>query len=113
MSVSTAFANAALNASITGTYYVGLLVGGTEVSGGAYVRQSATFAAASAGSKANAADITYPTATSAWGTIDGWALFSASSGGTALVTGVVSPGVPVASGGQYKFPPGAIAISMT
>lgn len=45
-----------------------------EVSGGSYARQAAGLSAASAGASANAGDITFPTATAAWGTVSHVAL---------------------------------------
>ena len=39
---------------------------GTEVSGGSYIRQSATFAAPSSGASASNADVTFPQATGTW-----------------------------------------------
>ena len=45
-----------------------------EVSGGAYARQTCALNAASSGATANTSEITFPTATLAWGTITHWAL---------------------------------------
>ncbi len=45
-----------------------------EVSGGAYARQTCALDAASSGATANTSEITFPTATLAWGTITHWAL---------------------------------------
>lgn len=41
----------------------------TEVTGGAYARQSMAFDAAANGATANTADVTFPTASASWGTI--------------------------------------------
>jgi hypothetical protein len=58
--------------------------GASEVAGGSYARQSATFT--NAGSNptvaSNNALIQYPTATAAWGTITHFGIWSAASGGT-------------------------------
>ena len=58
---------------------------GTEVSGGAYARQSVTLSAASGGATSNSADITFPTATADWGTITHVLLRDASTGGNLLM----------------------------
>jgi len=42
---------------------------GTEVTGGAYARQSAAFNAPTNGVTANTANVTFPTATAEWGTV--------------------------------------------
>jgi len=61
-------------------------VGSNEVTGGAYVRQAATFT--NSGNNptvsANNAVIQYPTATAAWGTITHFGIWSAVSAGTFL-----------------------------
>jgi len=114
MTVSIAFANASLDASLVGTYYVALTVGGVEVSGSAYARTAVTWAASTSGHKKNNADVVFPRATGgAWGSIDGWALFSASTGGTALFTGVVSPSVVIADGTQFTFVTGSVDVTLT
>ena len=88
------------------TAYVGLFVtpptsdagtGGTEVSGGSYARVSTAGANwnapnASSGNEpatipantSNSANITFPTATASWGTITGFGIFDALSGGNLL-----------------------------
>lgn len=42
---------------------------GTEVTGGSYARQAATFIAPTNGVTSNSANITFPTATANWGTV--------------------------------------------
>lgn len=74
------------------TVYVGLFTaapslagGGTEVTGNAYARQSLSMAAASGGSQASSADITFPQPTpSAWGTVTHWGIFDALTTGNLL-----------------------------
>jgi hypothetical protein len=64
--------------------------GGVEVSGGSYARQAIAFnssnwtASATGGPVANINAITFPKATALWGTIVGFALYDASSGGNLL-----------------------------
>lgn len=75
------------------TFYVALLVEGTEVSTGSYARVAATFAAPSGGTMVNTGEITFPTATADWGTITEIALYTASSGGTKKATHTISTAV--------------------
>lgn len=70
-------------------------VGGTEVSGGSYARVSTTQASWNLASVVpiyvsktdNAADITFPTSTASWGTVAGFGILTASTGGTLLIGG--------------------------
>ena len=72
------------------TWYVGLLTAapsdsaaGTEVSGGAYARQSAAWTLASSGTAqaSNTASLTFPAATTDWGTVTHAGIYDAVSGG--------------------------------
>tara|TARA_X000001036_G_scaffold108723_1_gene101895 strand:- start:5663 stop:6055 length:393 start_codon:yes stop_codon:yes gene_type:complete len=56
---------------------------GTELSGNAYARQSATFSV-TGNSGTNTGSITFPTATSSWGTITYAGIFDASTGGNLI-----------------------------
>jgi hypothetical protein len=58
--------------------------GGTEVSGGSYARQAATFAAASDGVASNSVAIEFPEATAAWGTVKGWGILDADIAGNLI-----------------------------
>jgi hypothetical protein len=78
--------------------------GGTEVAGGGYGRQIASFTAPSSGSTANVADIFFPIATAPWGTIVAFALFDASSGGNMLYFGNLSTSRSIMTSDQLKFP---------
>lgn len=85
----------------SGTSYLALMTanageggGGTEVSGGAYARQAIAFTnpstnASGVSSMSNSAQIEFPTATAAWGTVTGWAIFDAASGGNMLWYGTL------------------------
>ena len=83
----------------------------TEPVGGAYTRQAVTnnvtnFGAATGTNpteKKNATVITYPVATAAWGTIVGWALFDAETGGNMLYHGDITPSKVVGLDDQPKF----------
>lgn len=65
---------------------------GTEVSGGAYARQAATFSAATnpGGQVSNDALITFPTATAGWGTVTHFAIRDALTAGNMLVFGALT-----------------------
>lgn len=105
------------------TKYVGLLTGTptddagaglTEVSGGAYARQSmglngADWAAAAQGaanvasSVANSAVKTFPTATAAWGTVTYFGLWDAATAGTLVAFGALATSKVVSSGDTASF----------
>ena len=57
---------------------------GTEVSGGSYVRQAATFGAPSNGASTTTADIAYPQATASYGTVGWIGIWDAVSSGNLL-----------------------------
>jgi hypothetical protein len=90
--------------------------GGTEVSGGAYVRRQINFtlAATSGGTTtaANNSTITFPTATSSWGTITHFAIFDASTGGNMIWHGPLNASRAVGSGDQFFFNTGDVSTSM-
>ncbi len=101
------------------TIYVGLFTaapsdsgGGTEVSGGGYARQAATFSAPSAGATSNAADITFPTATANWGTITHVALFDAATGGNMLFWGALTTSKAVNTGDVLKILAGDLDVTL-
>ncbi len=67
----------------------------TEVSGGSYTRMDAStsFPASSAGTVINTvAEIIFPTATAAWGTVTHWALLDAATSGNVLMWGALGGG---------------------
>ena len=76
-----------------GTHYVALYTvaptdtgGGTEVSGGAYARQSAAFTVSGTNptTATNSAAVEYPTATADYGTVVAVGIFDASSSGNLM-----------------------------
>jgi len=85
--------------------------GGVEVSGGSYARQAVTFDAPAAGSMANSADVVFPQATANWGTVLGFGLYDAVSGGNMLYFNNLTTSKQIDSGDQMKFPAGAISVS--
>lgn len=87
--------------------------GGVEVSGGSYARQLVAFNAASGGSTANTALVTFPTATASWGTVLGVGLFDASTGGNLLYYGTLTTSKAVGTGDTISFSAGALTVAET
>jgi len=75
----------------------------SEVSGGAYARTTATFAAAASGTATNSADITFPTASAAWGTVNYCAIMENAAGTNVLYHGSLAASKIVNSGDTFKF----------
>lgn len=93
--------------------------GGIEASGGGYVRTPATFAmmASPASAASNAATVEFPVATTAWGTLGHFEIWTAATGGTRLYWGPLTDpadGVPiemdVAAGDIVRFSAGTLFI---
>jgi len=72
-----------------------------EVSGGNYARTTATFSAASSGTATNSADITFPVASAAWGTMNYCAIMD--QGVNVLYHGSLAASKIVNSGDTFKF----------
>ena len=77
--------------------------GGTEVTGGSYVRVAVTnnatnWPAASAGAKSNGTAITFAAPSANWGVVVAFAIMSASSGGVILYWGAITPNKTVNNG---------------
>jgi hypothetical protein len=100
------------------TVYVGLYTaapsdagGGTEVTGGSYVRKStagADWNAAASGSSSNANAVTFVTATASWGTVTHFALFDASSAGNMLSWAALTASKAIGSGDTASFAAGSL-----
>ena len=84
---------------------------GIEVTGGAYVRQPITFAAASAGATSNSAAVTFPVASGTWGTVSAVAICDAVTGGNQLYFGSLGTAKSVSSGDQLNFAIGALSVT--
>ena len=84
-----------------------------EVSGGAYARQLAGLSAPSDGVTANAADITFPTATANWGTVAFVALMDALTAGNVLMYSALDVNKVVNSGDIFKINLGDLDITVT
>ena len=85
--------------------------GGTEVSGGAYARQTAAFTI-SADTASNTSAIEYPTATANYGTVVAVGVFDASSSGNLLAYGNLTTSKTVSNGDVFRFNAGAIDITV-
>ncbi|MGE5572922.1 MAG: hypothetical protein ACM3ZU_07900 [Bacteroidota bacterium] len=86
--------------------------GGTEVSGGGYARQAISFNAPSGGTCTNSADVNFPQATADWGTIQGFGIFSAATGGNLLFYGNFTVAKQVLNGDYFTVPVGQLSITL-
>ena len=85
---------------------------GTECSGGAYVRQSATFGAPSDGASSISADVEFPQATGAWGTITHFGIFDASSSGNLFYHGALTASKTIATGDVLKITSSNLTVTL-
>jgi len=100
------------------TVYVGLFTsapseagGGTEVSGGSYVRKAGSFSV-SGNTATTSAAIEWPTATASWGTITSIGIYDASTSGNLLAYANLSSSKAIASGDVFRIPTGDIDITL-
>ena len=84
---------------------------GTELSGSGYARQAITFAAASSGSAATNATVTFPTATGSWGSEGFWGSFDAASGGNLLVHGAFDSAKTIGTGDVFRINSGDLTVT--
>lgn len=94
---------------------------GAEVTGGGYARKAITtstgFTAitgsppATPRSISNAGDLAYAVATTDWGTVVGWKLMDAATGGGNLAFGLLKDAQAVPTGQQFKVQSGNLVIS--
>jgi len=90
--------------------------GGTEVTGGSYVRKSVTnndtnWPAAAAGAKANGTEIAFVEATASWGTVVAFGIFDAESAGNLLYWADLTTEKTIDSGDTAKFAVGDIDVT--
>jgi len=90
--------------------------GGTEVTGGSYVRKSVTnndtnWPAASGGAKSNGTEITFVEATASWGTVVAFGIFDAESEGNLLYWADLTVNKTIDSGDTAKFAVGDIDVT--
>lgn len=84
---------------------------GTEVVGNGYKRQAITFGASSTSSISSNVTVMFPKATAAQGTVHGWGIFTAESGGTLLFYGSFSSSRAVLVDESFYIPSGAISLT--
>lgn len=99
-------------------WYIGLFTSdpteagtGTEVSGGSYARESATFTV-SGDTATNAANIEFPTATASWGTVSHAAVFDALTGGNIIAYAALTTSKAIDTGDILRIPAGDFDITL-
>lgn len=103
-------------ALFTGTESANDGTGLTEVSGNNYARVAVTnndtnWPAAASRTKSNGTSIVFPQPSGAWGTVTTWGAYSASSGGTLIITGLLSTSrAPSASTDPPTFGPTGLQV---
>ena len=88
--------------------------GGTEVTGGSYARQTATFTVSgtSPTTATNAAAIEYPTATADYGTVVAVGVMDALTGGNLLAYAGLDVNKVVSNGDVFRFDAGDLDITL-
>ena len=108
------------NGSVTRptAWYLGLFTsdpgeasGGTEVSGGAYVREAVTFSV-TGDTATNTAAVEWPVATANWGTITHIAVYDALSGGNQIAYAALTSSKTIATGDVLRVPAGDLDITL-
>jgi len=124
--ISNYLENALINATLRNTtytspatVYVALFTSdptdagsGTEVSGGSYARQSATFAAPSNGASSTNADVQFPQATGNWGTITHFGIYDALTTGNLLYHGALTASKTIETGDVFKIASGNLTVTL-
>ena len=85
---------------------------GTEVTGNGYARQSATFAAPSNGAASTNADVQFPQATGAQGTVTHFAIFDALTTGNMLFHGALTTSKTIDTGDVFKIASGSLTVTL-
>ena len=85
---------------------------GTEVSGGSYARQAATFGAPSNGASTTTADITYPQATASYGTVTHIGIFDALTTGNLLYHSPLTTSKTIDTGDIFKITSGSLTVTL-
>jgi|TARA_B100001093_G_scaffold449866_1_gene456307 hypothetical protein len=88
--------------------------GGTEVSGGGYVRKTAAFTVSGTNptTATNGSAIEYPTATAGYGTVVAVGVFDASSSGNLLAYANLDTSKVVSTGDVFRFNAGDLDITL-
>jgi len=84
---------------------------GTEVSGGSYVRQTASFTVSGNTATTDAA-VEFPTATANWGTITHIGIYDAETSGNLLAYSELDAAKTISSGDVLRIPTGDIDITL-
>jgi hypothetical protein len=85
---------------------------GTEVTGGSYVRQAATFGAPSDGVSTTTADIEYPQATAGYGTVGWIGIWDADTSGNMLYHTALSTSKTIDTGDIFKIATGSLTVTL-
>jgi len=85
--------------------------GGTEVSGGAYARQSVAFSV-SGNTATNSGAVEYPTATAGYGTVSHVGVFDAATGGNLIAYAALSASKAIDTGDVFRIPAGDLDITL-
>ena len=84
---------------------------GTEVSGGAYARQTIAFTT-SGNTTSNTAAVEFPTATANYGTVSHCGIYDASSGGNLIAYAALSTSKTIETGDVFRVPAGDLDITL-
>ena len=90
----------------------GTLTDEVSTSATAYGREAVTFAAASGGSSATNATVTFDTATANWGTITHVAIMDAETSGNVLFYGAVTTSKTIETGDTFQVSSGNLTVSL-
>jgi hypothetical protein len=85
--------------------------GGTEVSGGAYARQSVAFTT-TGNTTSNSAAVEFPTATASFGTVTHVGVFDAATVGNLMAYAALSSSKAIATGDVFRVPAGDLDITL-
>ena len=85
---------------------------GTECSGAAYARQSATFGAPSIGVSTTTADIQFPQAGGSWGTLTHFGIYDALTTGNLLYHGALTTSKTIDTGDVFKIASGSLTVTL-
>lgn len=85
--------------------------GGTEVSGGGYVRRAAAFSV-SGNTATNSGALEYPTATASYGTVTHIGVFDASSGGNLIAYAALTASKAIDTGDVLRLPAGDLDVTL-
>jgi hypothetical protein len=86
---------------------------GTQVSGGSYARQSATFGAPSNGTSTNSAAIEFPQATASWGTVTHIGILDALTSGNLLYHTALDTSKTIDTGDIFKITIGSLSVNLS